>query len=442
MSARRRPPESDVEVTFEGACDSLREVLRGPARGQIVTEIWDRRETNKPLARLRYFMRSNSFVTGNRRFSFDRIIKVFTSKTRRDGFHVLQDWDGKADKINVETIPIDVLSYVAHADLTEEGERVALAILLDYHFLYILALMSLRVWDEGRSDQHLDLLDGLIADLQGPDGSGQGFVENAGTLILLATSQFFSEDESFDRLLEKVRTLARTHRLKIALTFAAVLASHLRFGFVSTYESDLGKMREDNIPDYPWLCFSVATLMSEYTRLIDAGISGPERERVAEGILNGLTPDPGAFFNEPPASLSACASERSSFCEQFRARAGDLFGQFADLRLASRSYSPIAFFFNFPHNLLKGMVADALLCERAQSLTLNDLFTGTPSGDVRGPVREGMSKTLMGYARRNPDTINGRGVPAIVYDPSLGARVFGHTVKMLERFVEEGRAPS
>ena len=442
MSARRKPSEADAEVTFEGACGLLREVLQGPTRKEILAEIWDGRDANKPLPRLRYFMRSNSFAAGDRRLSFDRVVNVFVGRTRRDGFHVMEDWDGKADKVNPESIPVDVLSYVAQAGLTEGGERVALAVLLDYHFLYILALMSLRVWDEGRGDEHLDLLQDLLSDLQGPEGSGQGFIENSGSLILLATSQFFPEDESFYRLLDKVRTLSHVHQSEVALTFASVLASHLRFGFVATYESDLEKMRADNVPDYPWLCFSVATLMSEYTRLCAEGISGVEREKVVEGILNGLTPDPEAFFGEVPASLSAYDSERSGFCRAFRESAADLFEQFTDLRPESRSYSPISYFYNFPHNLLKGMVVDAVLRERACGLTLNDLWTGAPAGDPTGPRRVEMSETLMVYARRNPDTINGRRVPAIVYDPQLGARVFGHTVKMLRGFVGEGQENS
>ena len=33
------------------------------------------------------------------------------------------------------------------------------------------------------------------------------------------------------------------------------------------YRRDLGRMRSDNMGDYPWLLFSVATLMEEYVRL-------------------------------------------------------------------------------------------------------------------------------------------------------------------------------
>ena len=44
------------------------------------------------------------------------------------------------------------------------------------------------------------------------------------------------------------------------------MGSHLRFGFEATYGRDTVVMRDDNVADYPWLCFALATLMREYAR--------------------------------------------------------------------------------------------------------------------------------------------------------------------------------
>ena len=44
--------------------------------------------------------------------------------------------------------------------------------------------------DEGDADANFDRLQGLLEALQGPEGSGQLFVSNAETLVLIATSHF------------------------------------------------------------------------------------------------------------------------------------------------------------------------------------------------------------------------------------------------------------
>ena len=63
----------------------------------------------------------------------------------------------------------------------------------------------------------------------------------------------------------------------MALGHAASMGSHLRFGFEATYARDTVIMRNDNVTDYPWLSFSLATLMREYSRMRD---EGAERRRI------------------------------------------------------------------------------------------------------------------------------------------------------------------
>ena len=157
----------------------------------------------------------------------------------------------------------------------------------------------------------------LLADLQGADGSGQPFVGNVETLLLIATSHFEVVEQGYGKLLARVRTLNRSHQTNVALGHAASMGSHLRFGFEATYGRDTVNMRNDNVADYPWLCFALATVMREYVRVRDEGVEGPDRERVVETMLNGLTPDPRAFIGQPPSSLSACDVERSEFTDSF-----------------------------------------------------------------------------------------------------------------------------
>jgi hypothetical protein len=262
--------------------------------------------------------------------------------------------------------------------------------------------------------------------LQGPGGSGQPFASNAETLILIATSHFELRERGYDRLLARVRTLNDAHRTAIALGHATSMGCHLRFGFEATYGRDTLVMRKDNVADYPWLCFALATLMQEYSRRMAEAVDDPG-DAIAEGILNGLSADARAFVGDPPQALSNCERERAGFRERFQGYRNDLLATFERYRPSSGVFSPLSFFFNFSHNVLKGIVIDALLRGDAWTLTFNDLLTA--NGD--GAPKEALAITLMGYARSSPDRINGRPMPAIVYDPDSGREAFSITMKKL-----------
>lgn len=375
------------------------------------------------LPRLRDYMRSNVLQA--------RFLRDYDARTRREGFHVLHDWDGKADKVNADIIPVDVLNYLIDTRGAEPGDRAAPAILLDYYFFHVLTLLSLRVWDEGDADANLDRLDTLLGQLQGPAGGGQSFVGDAATLILIATSHFELIEDGYARLLARVRTLSRERQTKIALGHAASMGSHLRFGFQATYARDTIAMRDDNAADYPWLCFALVTAMREYARMHDGGVDGPAREQVVEAILNGLSPDARAFIGEPPASLSRCEGERLELRELFHAYRRDLVPELEHHRPTDGAYSPLSFFFNFSHNVIKGTVVDALLRGQAWDVSFDDLLTGIPREGAKSASKAALARTLMGYARSSPDRIRGRLMPVIVYDPDAGCEAFRVTMRKI-----------
>jgi hypothetical protein len=342
---------------------------------------------------------------------------------------VLNDWDGKADRVNDDIIPVDVLHFLVDRRGADPVDRHALAILLDYYVLHLLALLSLRVWDGGDAGSNLDRLNRLLNELQGPEGSGQPFARHAETLILLATSHFELHERGFGLLLAKVRTLDRSHRVTIARGHAASLGSHLRFGFEATYGRDTAATRADNVADYPWLCFALATLMSEYVRMRDEGLEGSDRDAIVEAMLGGLSADARAFVGEPPAALASCEAEREAFRAGFQEHREALLEEFARHRPSDDRYSPLALFFNFSHNVLKGTVVDALLRGAPWPVAFDDLLTGeTQAAETHSAPalaeRSSLATTLMGYARAHPDTIRGRLMPVIVYDPRAGRRAF------------------
>ena len=376
-------------------------------------------------------MRANFFQTGSDQVSLEQTIRALDTRTREDGFHVLIDWDGKAEKFNEETIPVDVALFLLDMPEPQKSRETVLAILLDYYFFYALALLSLRAWDEGSADTNFDRLTRLLGELHGPDGSGHYFVSNAETLILIAIAHFEYDIGAYDRLLAKVRTLNLEHRTRVALAHAAILGSHLRFGFETNYERDIIKMRIDNVPDYPWVLAALATLMEAYTRLSDAGTEGDARDTIVEGLLNGLSTDPRAFVGTPPSSLEPYQDMLRSFHERFSTYRDDLLEAFEGQRPSADTYSPVALYFNFPHNVLKAIVVDALLREEPWRLTLNDLLTGIPRDEATSEARTTLARMLMSYARSSPDTIAGRLRPVIIYDPRKGHRDFLNTVRKI-----------
>jgi hypothetical protein len=418
-------------VSFGRACALVETALKGATRREILAGVSTSKDFAQALTRLRGGMRANAWKVRGQTIDLDEVVKKYDRKTRQDGFHVLHDWDGKADHVNDNIIPVDVLDYVVLKRGAEPPDAVALAILLDYYFLHVLALLALRIWDEGDPDANLDRLEGLLAELQGAGGSGQRFVDDADTLILIATSHYEIVERGYDVLLERTKALNRVHRARIALAHTVSMGCHLRFGFEASYGRDTVVMRDDNVADYPWLCWALMTTMQEYARLGGDGVAAAGQAPIVEGILNGLSGDARAFIGEPPASLSRSHDDRAAFRALFLRHRDALLEAFQRYTPTPETYSPLAFFFNFSHNVLKGMVVDALLRGRAWPLTFNDLLTGVSRDEAHAALKQALAATLMGYARANPDTIRGRPMPVIVYDPSTGRDAWAVTLRKI-----------
>ncbi len=172
-----------------------------------------------------------------------------------------------------------------------------------------------------------------------------------------------------------MRTLNAAHRVSIALAHAVSMGSHLRFGFEASYGRDTVVMRDDNVADYPWLCFALMTVTQAYASLMERGAGDEEQAPIVEGILNGLSADARAFVGQPPASLSGSEGDRAAFHELFARHRAALVEAFQRFRPLPDTYSPLSFFFNFSHNVLKGTVVDALLRGRVWPLTFDDMLT-------------------------------------------------------------------
>ncbi len=422
-----------VDITFEQACHLVAGALRGSARQEVVADAARAKNLGAALLRLRDSMRANEFKAGAQPVFLDRLIRTYDGRTRAEGFHVLHDWDGVSQQVNADIIPVDVLHFLVDQRGPEPATTVELAILLDYYFAHVLQLLTLRVWDDGDADQNFDRVQELLGELQGPNGSGQQFAADAETLLLIGTSHYELDERGFTTLLAKVRTLNEDHQAKIGLGHAASMGCHLRFGFEAQCGRDTVALRDDNIADYPWLCFALAATMRQYDRLVTSGIENRDRAVVEEALLNGLTPDARAFVGVPPASLDDSGSDRAQFLELFTKHKTALMAAFERHRPAETAYSPLSFFFNFSHNVVKGTVVDALLWGEAWDVSLNDLLTGVPRSGIEAGSQQLLAATLMGYARSNPDRIRGRLMPVIVYDPQAGRRAFTIAMEKLSQ---------
>jgi hypothetical protein len=419
-------------VSFGHACALIETALAGATRREILAGVSSApKDSAHALRRLRGGMRAHAWKAGGRRIDLDEAVRKFDRRTRQEGFHALHDWDGKADHVNHDIIPIDVLDYLVARRGAEPPDAAALAILLDYYFFHILSLYSLRIWDGGDPDANLDRLNGLLAELQGPNGSGQRFVDDAETLILIATSHYEIVERGYASLLARTRTLNDAHRLRIALAHTISMGSHLRFGFEASYGRDTVVMRDDNVADYPWLCWALMTVTQEYARLDAAGADETSKAPLVEAIVNGLSGDARAFVGQPPASLSGSADDRGIFHTLLVRHREALLEAFERFRPTPEAYSPLAFFFNFSHNVIKGMVVDALLRGRPWPLTFDDLLTALSRDAAESRAKQELATTLMGYARANPDTIRGRPMPVIVYDPATGRDAFAVTIRKI-----------
>jgi hypothetical protein len=149
------------EISFDHACSLIERAIDGSTRQDILNAVDKPNDFAGSIARLRDCLRANVLQTGSEAITLDRMVRAHDSRTRGDHFHVLHDWDGKAEKVNPDTIVVDVLNFIAdnHAG---HSERAVLAILLDYYFFYLLALLSLRVWDDGRPEDNFARLNRML----------------------------------------------------------------------------------------------------------------------------------------------------------------------------------------------------------------------------------------------------------------------------------------
>jgi len=425
------PKPSTAEVTCDDACAVLETVLSGPVRSEILDWVLKEESFGTALKRLRSAMQTHVFRTAAGPLSLRDMILQLDRRTREEGFHVFHPWDFADHRFSKENLATLMLDHCNSYGSALPKTRASLAILLDNYFVNVLALLAMRAWDGVDPDLTLDHVTELVGHLQGPRGSGQQFVGNAEMLLVLAVAHYHPEEQAYDALVDRVKTLTEAHQVRFALMGSAVLGSHLRWGFALMYKRDLGLLRPDNAADYPWLLAALVTLARDYARMNEAGIEGAERENVVDCLLNGLSSDPWAFVEKAPPALADHTTEHAELYGLLNRYRDDLLEDFGRRRPDREKYTALSFHTNFLPNTLVAMVVTALLQGSPHELPLDALFLANWPGEP--DMRAILARTLAYYAGSRVERIDEHGAALIVYDEGAGMRHVNMTLQAMKK---------
>jgi hypothetical protein len=189
------------------------------------------------------------------------------------------------------------------------------------------------------------------------------------------------------------------------------------------YQRDAGRMRDDNVVDYPWLLFSVVTLMRAYDG------EDPSRRATLAGLLNGLSADPWAFVGTAPTSWDAHAPLRGEFSVRCRAHRDELLSEFEARRPNTKTYSALGFQCNFLCNALVAMVATSL-GGKPPAASLGTLLCA-PDESTTAPAAIGpYAEMLTAYS--SVATGSAGGATLVLYDPYEAQHSFNTALRVLQ----------
>src|SRR5437016_6087978 len=109
----RTPPRPRVEITYDGACTLLESALDGTTRRDILDAAQSTGGFRAAAARLRAGMQNHTFATSGAPLALDRAVRQLDSRTRAEGFHVLQSWDYRAHRFVQDITPVLMLDRIA-----------------------------------------------------------------------------------------------------------------------------------------------------------------------------------------------------------------------------------------------------------------------------------------------------------------------------------------
>jgi hypothetical protein len=430
MPTRQQRPRT--EITCDAACELLEHALAGDVRSQVLDALDIDGDFALACTRLRNAMRSGVFPTSGAPLKLQSVVQGLDARARRGGLHVLETWDYRAHKFTGEINPVLMLDRCALPRTPADERRAVLSVLLDFYFVSVLGLVVVHAWDGGDPHPTLARAGTLLHALQETGGSGCRFVDDVETLLLASVSNYHPEESAYDGLAERLDVLHGEHRTRMGLACAAVLGGHLRWGLHHMYGRDVGRMREDNVVDFPLVVFGLSTLIGRYDGLAslpDGDAEGhAERARIAEGVLNGLSADPRFALDRTPDWLRVFGAQHGDARDALLGHGERLLRDFAAFQPSSGSFSPLGFDCNFLSNAIVAVVATAVATP-GERPSINALFTraAAPGWPADASLRH--AHELAAYARATRLATDVSAL--VVYDPRDAAHSFNVTTALL-----------
>lgn len=415
-------------VEIQEYLDCVVELASSEVRARLVEHL--RGGAAEPsLDRLRSAMRRHQ-VTNRGGADLARLVGRLDRRTRREGFRALHAWDHRAQRFTDEIVPVLLLDFYRAGrrpeDATPFDADLPARLLIDYYLLHLFGLAALRAWDTDDPDGVLDRVTVGLATLQGPGGSGHGFLSDAEALLLYGLSQFHPDDAAYDRMVGRVAELRPERALRFSRLGATALSAHLRWGLWLMYGRDIGRMRQDNTGDYPWLLSAVDALL---TRVLEATKGGePPQAHDVEALLHGLASDPGAFLGSVPPALQGRSEMHARVRDLLREGAPMLAEAFQAFWPSREAYAPMGLHYNFPHNAVVASATLGLLEGTPSPVTFDRLLESSPSDENTRAAQMDLAQRLTAFSRASPD---GRGSMLVVYDPLSARRSFTMTLEAL-----------
>jgi len=407
-------------VTVREASELVAGLLAPEARQAILESVRSSDGVEASLARLRRAMRAHAFPASGTTHSLARVVQALDQRTKAEGFHVLESWDYVEHKFAEHIVPVLMLDRCAAASGDGPRGDVALSILLDQYFLSVLGLLVVRAWDDPDPNGVFHDVTRLLGML---GSSSDRFIDDAATLLILAVSHYHPQETAYDSLIDRVATLDDDHRLHFALACAPVLSGHFRWGLRFMYRRDFGRLRDDNVVDYPWLLLAMRTLTEAYYRC-DA--TSKDRPAIVEGLLSGISADPWLFVGNVPRCLKGREVDHERVRATVRQHREEILRDFDAMRPVPKTYSPLGFEVNFLCNALVAMVATAV--DRGEPHPSLNALLATAQAQVEHEGKlEHYARSLMDYASGG----GASGVPAlIIYDPLEAQHAYNLTMKV------------
>jgi len=409
-------------VTVRESCDLIAEILAPEVRREMVESLGAGEDSEASFARLRRAMRAHAFPANGATRSLGRVVQALDQRTKAEGFHVLESWDYVAHKFADQTVPVLMLDRCAASSDSGRGDAVR-SILLDQYFLAVLGLIVVRAWDDPDPNSRFDDVTRMLGML---GDTTHRFVDDAATLLLLAVSHYHPQEAAYGTLIDRIATLDEGHRLDFALACAPVISGHFRWGLRFMYQRDVGRLRDDNVVDYPWLLLAARTLIEAYGQ---ESQTSPRHAAIVEGLLAAVSADPWALTGKAPPCLRGRESEHAIVRAELHGQRDRLLRDFEAIRPSLKCYSPLGFEVNFLCNALVAMAMTAVAdCDAHPSL--NALLTTRRAGggaDASDQL-ERYARSLMAYASGSATP----GAPAlVVYDPYDAQHAFNMTLQVL-----------